>query len=346
MKKAVTGILKVSIPLALGIFLIWFIYKDLSLQDKEHILQSFKTAEYRWIFLSMILGVFSHISRAYRWNILLKPLGHTASLKNNFFAIMVGYLANMAFPRLGEISRAAVVTKYEKIPFEKGFGTIMAERVVDMIILFVLTLITIASQMELLGGFLKKELLMPLKEKFSADQTAKVIFVGILLVFAIGTYYILKTKIKILWKKLKSFLLGFAEGFKTILKIEKKGMFLFHSLFIWLLYFLMLWVCFYSLPETANVSLGGVLSCFIFGSFGIIAVQGGIGAYPAILTKTLALYGIATPFAFALGWIAWTGQTLMILLTGLLSIILLPLTNKKTEGNEQHSDYKVKNISA
>jgi glycosyltransferase 2 family protein len=346
LKRLLLNILKIALPLALGIFLIWYIYKDLNQEEKLHIFTSFKTANYGWLLLSMVIGIVSHISRAYRWNILLKPMGFQPKLHNGFFAVMAGYLANMAFPRLGEVSRAAVFTKYEKVPFEKAFGTIMAERVIDLIILLSLTLFTVISQFNLLGAFLMEEVLDKIVAKFAGNLTSKVIFAGFAITFLLVFYYFIKSRSKVIGEKLGNLIKGFAEGFKTVLKIKNKAAFIFHSLLIWLLYFLMLLVCFYTLPETSEVGLGAVLASFVFGSFGIIAVQGGIGAYPAILTKTLALYGIATPFAFTLGWIAWSGQALMILIAGVSSIILLPLLNKKQSENEQSEHLKVQDISS
>lgn len=345
MKNVSIKILKFLLPLALGILLIFYIYKDLSESDKQFILSSFKNAEYGWIGLSVIFGLISHISRAYRWGILLEPMSYRPKLYNGFFAVMIGYLANMAFPRLGEISRCATITRYEKIPFEKAFGTVMAERVIDMIILLALTVLTILVQIDLLSAFLQKEIITPLALKFTGNHTAKIIYLILGVAFIIAVLYLLKKYIHKMYEKVRILIAGFAEGFKTVLKIKNKGLFIFHTLLIWIMYFFTLYVCFFSLPETSQISLGGVLSCFVFGSFGIIAVQGGIGAYQAIITKTLILYGVAAPFGFALGWIAWTGQTIMILAAGGVSILLLPVFNKKYPKNEQSSNYKIQNIS-
>jgi glycosyltransferase 2 family protein len=344
LKKILLNILKVSAPLGLGIFLIWYIYKDLSEEDKINILQSFKNANYGWLLLSMFLGILSHISRALRWKILLEPMGFKPKTSNGFFAVMAGYLANMAFPRLGEVSRAAIFTKYEKVPFEKAFGTIMAERVIDMFILLSLTLFTIISQFQLLGNFLREEALAPIQQKLSGNHSTKVIVAGLAIVLSLGIFYGIKSKLGIITKKINDLLGGFAEGFKTVLKIKHKAAFVAHTIFIWLMYFLMLLVCFYTLPETSDVALGGVLAAFIMGSFGIIAVQGGIGAYPFIITKTLALYGVSTLPAFALGWIAWTGQSLMILIAGVSSIVLLPILNNKELRNEKSKHLTVQDI--
>ena len=338
MKKIFIHILKFSVPLGLGILLIWYIYKDLSAEDKNHIADAFRNANYWWILLSVFIGVLSHISRAYRWLILLNHMGYQPRLSNSFFSVMIGYIANLAFPRLGEVSRCAVMGKYEKIPFEKLFGTVLAERIIDMIMLFLITLFTILFQLTLLGNFLNEEVIIPLQAKFAGDNSGislKTIVILSLTGLIIITFFLFKSKMKNIYTKVREMMLGFAEGLRTVFAIKRKGAFIFHTLLIWALYFLMLYVCFFSLEETKNVSLWGVLSAFVFGSFGIIAVQGGIGAYPAIVTKTLMLFGIAKTIGFAFGWIAWTGQFVMILVFGVISLIFLPITNKKVDQDEQ-----------
>lgn len=336
MKKTLTGILKIVLPLGLGIFLIWFIYKDLSEEDKNNIIRSFKKADYRWILLSFFIGALSHLSRAHRWLILLEPMGYRPRFINSFFAVMTGYLANMAFPRLGEVSRCGVMTKYEKIPFEKLFGTVLAERVIDMVILSLFTIFTFVSQWGILNDFISAHIYLPLKEKFEGNTGTggKVLLLFLLLILFIVVLYALKKKALGLFLKVKAFINGLAEGFKTVLRIRQKALFLFHTLFIWSMYFMMFYVCFFSLPETKDIAMGAVFASFVMGSFGIIAVQGGIGAYQALVSATLALYGITLSTGFAFGWIAWAGQTLMILVLGLLSIILLPQVNKKYETHE------------
>jgi glycosyltransferase 2 family protein len=339
LKKFLITLLKFSIPLVLGITLIWFIYKDLTEENKKNILASFAKADYKWLVLSMMLGILSHISRAMRWNILAQSMGYKPKVYNSFFAVMVGYLANMAFPRLGEISRCAVLTKYEKISFDKAFGTVMAERVIDMFILALFAFFTIVLQIDLLKGLLEQYVLFPLSEKLSgAEELAgKLLVFAIIISFVALALYFFRKKISLVFTSLKNMLKGFGEGFRTVLKIDKPFQFILHTVFIWLLYFLMLFVCFFALPETSSIGILAMLSCFVFGSFGIIAVQGGI-AYPTIVAATLILYGIPKDIGFAFGWLAWTGQTLMILLTGVFSVISLPLFNKKPK-DEKDGNY-------
>ena len=316
----------------MGILLIWYIYKDLSTEDKSYIADAFRNANYWWVLLSIFIGFLSHISRAYRWLILLNQMGYYPRMSNSFFSVMIGYLANLAFPRLGEVSRCAVMGKYEKIPFEKLFGTVLAERIIDMIILFLITLFTILSQLTLLGNFLNEEAIAPIQTKLAGDNSGVSIKIIVLLSLAglgLASFFLLRSKMKNIYIKIREMMLGFAEGLRTVLTIKRKGAFVFHSVLIWVLYFLMTYLCFFSLEETKDVSLLGVLSAFVFGSFGIIAVQGGIGAYPAIVTKTLMLFGIVKTIGFAFGWIVWTGQFVLILLLGIISLIFLPLTNKQ-----------------
>lgn len=337
MKNVLIKFLKFSIPIALGLFLIWYIYKDLSEKDKNDIFTSFKEANYLWIGLSIGLGILSNISRALRWLLVIDTLGYKARFGNSFFAVMIGYLINLLVPRLGEVSRCATMAKYEKIPFQNLFGTVMAERVIDMIILLILTFITIFSQLDLIGGFVSTEILNPLLEKLNNSKegiATKLIIAGIGLLLFIVLLYFLKNKSNAIYLKIKAVLSGFADGFKTVLKVKKPGLFIFHTLFIWLMYYVMLHVCFFALKETTDASVMAVLSSMVFGAFGIIAVQGGLGAYPLIISKTLILFGIAKTIGLAFGWIVWTAQFFMILSMGLLSMIMIPNYNKTKSENE------------
>lgn len=332
MKKALINILKFVLPLCLGVFLIWYIYRGLSEADKQNIFLSFKTADYKWIVFSGILGIFSHLSRAHRWLLLLDTLGYKSRLSNSFYSVMIGYLANMAFPRLGEVTRCGVMGKYEKIPFDKLFGSVLAERLLDMIMLLLFCIITIVTQWSILADFVKEGFLNSFYEKLTADKGNKIFWIGIIgLSIFIGfsiAFYVFRSKAQSLFQKIKNALSGFAEGFKTVMNVKKKKLFLLHTLLIWTLYYSMLYISIFTLPETSNLSFGAVLSAFVFGSIGIIAVQGGIGAYPVLIMQTLMLYGISKSAGFAFGWISWAGQTAMILLLGVFSLVMISSNNK------------------
>lgn len=340
MKKALINILKFFLPLALGIFLIWYISKDLSASDRENISHSFKTARYGWILLAFALGLLSHLSRAHRWVLLLRQMDYKPKLSNSFYSVMIGYLANLAFPRLGEVTRCGVMGKYEKIPFDKLFGSVLAERIIDLIILIALFFITIFSQWTLLSEFVRHNLLSAIYSKLEGHGD-KLFWLGIigLSIFTgfVIAFFIFRTHAKSLSLKIKSALSGFADGLKTVMRLKEKKMFIFHTLFIWGIYILMLYISIFSLPETSILSSGAVLSAFIFGTFGIVAVQGGIGAYPALIMQTLMLYGVSKSAGFAFGWISWAGQTVGIIIVGIISLLLITINNRNYEqtGSDQ-----------
>ncbi|MFH1321744.1 MAG: lysylphosphatidylglycerol synthase transmembrane domain-containing protein [Bacteroidota bacterium] len=343
LKRILISIVKFTLPLALGIFLIWYIYKDLTHEDKANILQSFKEANYFWVLLSIVIGILSHLSRAYRWKYLLEPIGYKPKFLNCFFSVMIGYLANFAFPRLGEVMRCGVMKKYEKIPLENSLGTVIAERAADFFILVILTIVVILFQIEVLKDFLF-EATGHVSDKFTGNT---LIIMVILLIIAIFVIYVIfkKSKQNTLLHKIKMAINGIYDGMLTIKTMKYRWYFIFHTLFIWMMYFLMFYLCFFSLEETKNVSISGALAAFVLGSYGIIAVQGGIGAYPAIITETLLLYQIPRAYGFAFGWIAWSAQAIMILIIGFLSIILMPMYNKNIKTRCQSASWRTNNTN-
>ncbi len=338
MKKTLINILKFIIPLGLGIFLIWLVIKDLTPQDRTNVWQSFKDANYFWVFVTMIAGLLSHLSRAYRWLLMLESMGYKSKFRNSFFSVAIGYLANLAFPRLGEVTRCGIMNRYEKVPLPALLGTVLAERLIDMLILLLLTFITLFTQYHLLADLINIYLIAPIKGKVDSlsDSIGLVIIAGAIISFAFaGLFVFVRSKLKTSFEKISAVTKSFAEGLVTIKNVRNKWAFVFHSLFIWTMYISMMYFSTFALAETTGLSIGAMLSAFVFGTFGMIAVQGGIGAYPAILMITLELYGTSKTGGFAFGWLTWTSQTILILLLGFLSLILLPSFNKKTVEEKQ-----------
>lgn len=327
--------IKFSLFLGLGIFIIWLSLRGLTPNEKGQILYSFRIANYYWVILTVALGILSHVLRSLRWMLLIEPMGYNPSLKNTFFAVMVGYFANLAFPRLGEVTRCGILTRYEQIPFNKSFGTVITERAIDMITFFLLFILMIVTQAGTIGHYLNANIYPKLAEKFENPIFSRMFLIAavILFVIIISSIYVMRSKIasSSLFLKIKKLILGFWEGLKSLSQIRRPGLFIFYSVTIWLLYFLMLYVCFFCFADTSSLSPGAGLSSLVLGSVGIMVTPGGIGLYPAIIQETLMLYDIARPTGLALGWIAWTAQTGMILLVGGISLILLSF-NKKTHG--------------
>ncbi len=307
-------ILKIILPLVLGGLLVWYSISKISI---EILIDYFKEANYTWIFLGLFFGVLSHLSRAYRWKFMLDPLGFKPKFTNSVLAVLVGYLVNLAVPRAGEVSRALVLKNYEEIPFEKGFGTIVAERIADLIMMLCIILITLFVQFDFIYELLTKNF----------NPTKIIIGLAILIIaFYILTSIIKKAKSGFLLK-IKTFVSGLIEGVTSIFKIKKKWAFIFHTLFIWAMYVAMFWATIPAI-EGLEVPLGGILIGFIAGGFSIAATNGGIGLYPIAVAGALALFDIPAEPATAFGWIMWTAQTAMIIVFGGLAFLFLPIYNK------------------
>jgi len=320
LKKKLIKFLKISIPLFLGIFLIWYSLKSSTPEERENLWQSIVDANKLWIFVSFLLGVTSHFSRAYRWKFMLEPMGYKSSQANRFMAVMVAYLANFGIPRSGEVLRAVTLSTYENVPFEKGFGTIISERVADLLILMLIIGIVVVLQTDDLLIYLNDQNIKPLN--------TFLIFLGLVGVIIIGIN-IVKRSDWLPFKKIKKLAKGLLEGMKSILEMKQKWAFIFHTVFIWSLYLVMFFIIKLSIPETANTPAGIIMAAFVVGSFAVSATNGGIGVYPLAVGGVLTFFGVQEQAAEAFGWISWATQTFVVLLFGGLSFILLPLLNNR-----------------
>ena len=333
LKKKIITALKFSFFLGLGLLIIWLSLKDLTSEEREQILYSFKTANYSWVVLAIILGIFSHILRAARWVLFFEPMGFKPKLKTTFYAVMVGYFANMAFPRLGEVTRCGIMSKYEKVPFQKALGTVVTERAIDMLIFFLLFLLMFLTQLGIIKEYLDQNIYPKLVAKFGALHYSRMIFLflGALLIVIAGIWIVIRKRVMAsrLYQRARNLVIGFWEGLKSLSQVKKPGLFIIYSLVIWVLYFFMLYVIFFCFAETSGLGPGAGLSSLVLGSVGIMITPGGIGLYPAIIQETLLLYGIAKPTGLALGWIAWTAQTLMILVVGGVSLLILSINRSE-----------------
>jgi glycosyltransferase 2 family protein len=333
-QKILVDGLKTIFFLGIGILLIWLVVRNLTEKDKTEIFHSFSQANYGVILLIMLLGIFSHVSRAIRWQIMIEPLGHKPGFLNTLMAVLVGYLANLAVPRIGEITRCGVLKRYEKLPLDSVFGTVVVERIMDTILLMIVSVITIVWQFDVLSAKLEEAYntyVGPAKnpDAFPIKTIIIISFFTVLTALFLLRKSILKTKLAI---KLIAVLKGFSVGLKTITKLKKPYLFVFHSILIWVIYFLGIYVGFKALPETNALGIGASFAILFFGTFAFILVQGGIGAYQIIVQNTLVIYGISANLGYALGWIIWSSQTIAIILGGLLSLILLPILNKNKHG--------------
>lgn len=314
MNISIKKVLKIVLPLAFGGFLVWYSLYDI---DTDEFIGYFKNANYLWISLGLFYGVLSHLSRAYRWKFMLEPLGYKPAFANSTMAVLVAYLVNLTIPRAGEASRAAVMANYENIPFEKGFGTIVAERIADLVMMLTIVTITLFVQFDFIFDLLSKNF-DPLK-------------IGIgLVVLGIGFFFFtryIKNSTSGIGLKIKTFVTGLIEGVMSIFQMKKRWAFIFHTVFIWAMYVAMFWATIPAI-EGLQVPFGAVLIGFIAGGFSIAATNGGIGLYPVAVTGAFLLFGISEEPSKAFGWVMWTTQTAMIIIFGGLSFLLLPIYNK------------------
>jgi glycosyltransferase 2 family protein len=319
LKNSIRKWLTILIPLLIGIGIIYYQFSTLSSEEIEKIKISFEKANYYYILLSLVIACVGYWSRAYRWKYALNHLGYQTKFHNNFFTVAVSYLVNLTGPRSGEISRAALLKKYESVPFDKAFGTIVAERIVDLAIFFMFVIIGFLLQFDKLNQFL-------IDKNISIKTLMVFMAIGFFL-FLIFILIWLYAEWKII-QKLKKKLSGLTEGITSIFKMKNKWKYLFHSFFIWFSYLSMFYVTIFAIPETSNISFDIVIMGFIFGSLAIGFSNGGLGAYPFSIALVLSLYGISTEAGTAFGWLVWTSQTLLTIILGLVSYLLLPILNK------------------
>ncbi len=332
MKKTLSQGIKFLVFLSISIFLFWLIYKE---QDVSEILGVLKNdVNYFWIFVSLLFGLLSHISRTIRWNMLIESLGKKPRFANTFLAVMVGYFANLALPRMGEISRCGIVNKYEGVSFSKLVGTVVLERALDVLMLLLLLLLVMVTQFDVLIDFIDRnpEVSSKLSAVFASSTTMYVVIVIALVLFVFRK----KFKHTVFYQKIRVTLGNFMDGFRTIRKLDNKLAFVLHTVFIWVMYYTMTYVCFFSFGFTSNLPALAGLTVFVMGSFGMVApVQGGIGAWHFMVIATLLIYLPDTPDvetlsrSFAL--IVHGSQTTMIIIVGALSVIALPIVNRRKE---------------
>lgn len=320
MKATIRKFLSLLIPLLIGIVIIYYQFTTLTPSDLDKIKISFLKADYFYVLLSLIVALLGYWSRAYRWKYALQHLGYQTKFYNDFMTVCVSYLVNLTIPRSGEISRAALLKKYEKVPFDKAFGTVVAERIVDMIIFLLFVIVGFVSQFDTIYTFL-------LEKNLQFETLLWVSLIGLLLFILFIIIWIYAE-----WKiilKLKQKLSGLIEGMLSILKMKDKWSYLFHSFFIWFSYLVMFYVTIFALPETENITFDVVIMGFIFGTLAVGFTNGGLGAYPLAIAMIFSLYGISNDIGVAFGWLIWTSQTLLTIFLGLLSYLLLPILNKK-----------------
>jgi uncharacterized protein (TIRG00374 family) len=326
LKKKIFKILRFLLFLALALVLLYLAFRGV---DTGELRNSFANARYGYVLLYLLIGLISILSRSWRWVLMIEPLQYKVSFWNSFYAVNTGYLANFAFPRLGEIIRCGSMSKAEKVPVDKLFGTVILERVIDMVILVFLLFILLIGRFDYFGNFFKNNIYDPLVERLndSIGGTWILLFiiVGLPLLIII-LYFMFRSRlseIRIV-QKIKSFIKGIIDGLKTIYKLKRRWSFIFHSLIIWLCYWLMTYAALFILPETSQLKLIDALFLLVVGTLGwVVPVQGGIGAYHYMVVLGFTLYKIPREPALTYATLCHGSQMIMLIVLGAISFLLL-----------------------
>jgi len=333
MNKSVRTIFQYIFFLGLGIFLTWLSLKGLSKENIAQIKLSLRNARY-WLIIPVFIILFlSHFVRALRWKLLIQSLGYNPTNANTFFAVMIGYLANQAFPRLGEVLKCTVLARYEKIPADKLVGTIILERLVDAVTLLAIFGITLAIQPQLYSQLMNTFFSQP--DKIDNEKSGIPFWIVLLIVIAVVCLIIAiwmlvkKKKPADVFQAIKKIWHSIIQGVSAVKHLRQPKLFIFYSLALWTLYLSGGYLGFMALQETTIYGIREAFTVLSAGSIGMMATPGGIGAYAYMIKGTMQLYGLNSIIALAFGWILWLAQTAVILIGGIVSFAALPYYNKK-----------------
>ena len=317
MSKKLKSYIKILLPISIGIFCIFFSFRNISFTDFT---KYFYEINYLWVFVGIFLGALSHISRSYRWKYLIEPLGYKLGFINSVLAVFSAYLINYTIPRAGDIARATMISKYEKIPLDKTLGTIVAERAVDVIC--ILTIIATGLIFEF--NRISEKLISVIE---NTEISVIIIYVGvIILILFVSNRVLRKSKY---YKSILNFFSGIVEGLTIIFKMEKRVPFILHSIFIWLMYILMFWATSMAFFELHEVAFYQFMISFTLAAISIMLSNGGIGIYPLAVEESLGWYSVESTTGLAFGWVSWLSQTMMVIIFGGLSLFILPFINRK-----------------
>ena len=317
MSKKLKSYIKILLPISIGIFCIFFSFRNISFTDFT---KYFYEINYLWVFVGIFLGALSHISRSYRWKYLIEPLGYKLGFINSVLAVFSAYLINYTIPRAGDIARATMISKYEKIPLDKTLGTIVAERAVDVICILTIIATGLIFEFNRIS-----EKLISLIE--NTEISVIIIYTGvIILILFVSNRVLRKSKY---YKSTLNFFSGIIEGLTIIFKMEKRVPFILHSIFIWLMYILMFWATSMAFFELHEVAFYQFMISFTLAAISIMLSNGGIGIYPLAVEESLGWYSVQSTTGLAFGWVSWLSQTMMVIIFGGLSLFILPFINRK-----------------
>lgn len=338
MKDKIKSIVKLVLFLALGVFFVWFSVKDLTADQRAEIWQNVKYVfvhhKWGWLLVCAIIGYISVWIRGLRSVLMIDPLGYKVRPSSAYHSVCICYLANMAIPRLGEILRCTVLQKFDNVPFQKSLGTVVTERVIDVIIcglMFVAALLLESDK--IMQIFIDNHV----GANIIAMLSGKGKYIALLIIIAcVVIIYALRKRIAAFsWvQKIKQVLLGFWEGMISIKNLNHPILFIVYSLLIWVCYYLMFLMALFAFPEVVSLGSGVLLlslSAVVIGTVGFVIAQGGLGAYPWLVSVVMALYSISAEVGLAVGWVVWSTESLVYLFIGLVSLVIISFKKQQHE---------------
>ncbi|MGB8489974.1 MAG: lysylphosphatidylglycerol synthase transmembrane domain-containing protein [Bacteroidales bacterium] len=342
MKKGIIQALKFLGFLALGIILLWLAFRNV---EYKKLIDGLKRADYNWVLLSLLFGLFAYLSRARRWMLLIHPLNYKPSFMNTFYALMTGYLANLALPRVGELTRCIALGKKEKIPADRLFGTVIVERTIDLISLLLIMLVLIIIKGAEINQFLRESVFVPLQREIFATLGFTWLIWAIIIAGSIVSLFVLiRNRKKLrrfrLFAKLFDVAHGILAGLKTVLHMQRKWEFIFHTVFMWTNYTLMTWVVVFAIEPTSHITLGDSIFLLVIGGLAMSApVQGGLGAFHYMISRGLAFVeGVRIEDGLVYAFLTHESQMLFVILTGAFSFYMIfrrqSVTGKEPADNQ------------
>lgn len=333
MKKKISTALQYLLFLALGLLLVWLSVRDIDADSRRQIRHSLAGARFILFIPVFLILLLSHYARALRWRLLMEPMGYRPDKANTFFAVMIGYLANQVFPRLGEVLKCTLLARYEKIPADKLVGTIILERLIDGLCLLVVFGITLLLQPGLYAQ-LVANVFSGDSPTSSGNGWTRYLPLLFLLALAILIWIWMRVKkknladLRVIVQRIAS---RIWQGLSTVRHLKRRGAFMALTLLIWTCYLAGGYIGFHALRETSIYGIPEAFTVLSAGSIGMIITPGGIGGYALLIERTMMLYGLTQPIAAAFGWLLWISQTLIVLLGGLASFALLPWHNRRKQ---------------
>jgi glycosyltransferase 2 family protein len=330
MRKKILSSLQYIFFLGGGLLLVWWQLHGMTEPERIDFKHAITHANYILVLPVVIMNLASHLVRSMRWKLLMETLEYNPTLKNVFGVTMVGYFANSAIPRLGEVLKCTMLARYEKLKVDKLIGTIIIERTFDLVCYFILIVITVFIQIDVIGGYVKEKL-----TKYAASTAIPIWAELIILLVAIFLIVFIFRKIFSLYPnnrvliKIKDFVAGIGKGIATVRILKQRRLFIIYTLFIWAMYLLQIYIGFKAMESTEGLSMKAACAVLSLSTLAMIVTPGGIGSFPIFVMQTLSIYGVASSQGKAFGWLIWGISTGLIIVAGLVSLVLLPYINKK-----------------